>query len=717
MHMFLATSVQHMQKATKHRVAAIRQRLRHAEHSSPRPGKKAAQRTTVLPLEIPVAVLAALMIVFSWPPLNLPVFAVYVAWAGTLLFGKGMKESITRLWPALILGTSWGALCSLLVSSSTSLLHAGDWLAMIITMAVVAVAAVTLLLLRHLPLFSVTPAAFLGFASFDATQAGAFGPSPHSLLTVWLAATLMLLLGPVLAWAAGWLSFPRRAVGDPAGRRTWIRTPAAHGRSWPSLMFREQGPQDRRPPLRSVHLLVMKTQASHEYDWHASHSGIANVPGAREQSEEQMNTTQGKPGAQRNGQTQTVSDHLSAQQQHSHPLVPIFLTCLVLLLIAAFVLVGMNLDALLPAIPPRNTAHAQNQVAPPVSAIVGHVFFMSSGQVNETTSQGIADEVQLQLTHISSPAQGNSYYAWLIGDNPGEGQSLLLGTLNVTKGNAQLEYKGDAQHTNLLTFASRFLVTEEPTTPPPLVPSPDTSTWRYSGAFPRTPNPLDTAHHFGLLDHLRHLLATDPTMQALGLPGGLEIWLFRDVQKVLEWASSARDDWSASNTTFMQRQFIRILDYLDGLSNIQRDLPPGTPVLADLHIAQVGLLDFDPQHQEPPGLLYHIGIHLRGLVQSPGVNAAQQQLATRIDTAINTVQVLLEQVHQDAKKLFAMSAAQLVQQPALSLLDDMVTNAQFAFAGQFDASTGTIQNGATQIHYAMAMLATMDVSSGGRAAI
>ncbi|HLX38958.1 MAG TPA: hypothetical protein VKR42_00415, partial [Ktedonobacteraceae bacterium] len=312
--------------------------------------------------------------------------------------------------------------------------------------------------------------------------------------------------------------------------------------------------------------------------------------------------------------------------------------------------------------------------------------------------------------------QGNSLYAWLIGDNPAEGGTLLLGTLNVNKGNVQLQYMGDAQHKNLLTFASRFLVTEEPTTPPPMVPSPDTSTWRYSAAFPRTPNPLDTTHHFGLLDHLRHLLATDPTMQALGLPGGLEIWLYRDVQKVLEWAGSARDDWSVQNAPFMQRQFIRILDYLDGLKNVQNDLPPGTPVLADPHIAQVGLLEFDPQNQEPPGLLYHIGIHLRGLVQSPGASAAQQQLATRIDIAINKVQALLEQVHQDVKKLFAMSATQLVQQPALSLLDDMVTNAQLAFSGQFDATTGTTQNGVSQIHYAIGMLATMDVSSGGSAA-
>ncbi len=431
------------------------------------------------------------------------------------------------------------------------------------------------------------------------------------------------------------------------------------------------------------------------------------------------NGTPGRPGPHSNLNTQPLQSttpipgQLPVQQKR--PFVPIFLTCLVLLIISMLVLVGMNINSLLPLTPSTHAEKASSSIAP-VSSIVGHVFFMSSGQVNETSSQGIADEVELDLSHISSPAAGNSLYAWLIGDDPAEGNTLLLGTLSINNGNVHLQYMGDAQHTNLLALASRFLITEEPTSPAPIVPSPDTRTWRYSASFPRTPDPLDTAHHFSLLDHLRHLLALDPTMQELGLPGGLDIWLFRNVQKILEWAGSARDDWSVPNTDFMHRQFIRILDYLDGLKNIQNDISPQTPVLVDAHIAQVGLLEFDPQHQEPPGLLYHIGIHLNGLVQSPGASPTQKQLATHIDTAINKVQVWLEQVHQDAKKLFAMNATQLVQPSALSILDDMVTNAQLAFTGQFDATTGNIQNGVTQIHYAIELLATMEVSSGRNAA-
>lgn len=393
-------------------------------------------------------------------------------------------------------------------------------------------------------------------------------------------------------------------------------------------------------------------------------------------------------------------------------LVPIFLISFVLLIVSILILVGMNVSSLLPVAPPTGAAQASGQGIAAPAGIVGHLFFLSSGQVTQDSSQGIADEVQLDLAHIASPTRGNSYYAWLLGDNPAESSTVLLGKLVVNQGKVHLVYTGDAQHTNLLTVASRFLITEEPASPTPAVPSLDTKTWRFSAAFPRTPNPLDTLHHFGLLDHLRHLLASDPTMQTLHLPGGLDIWLFRDTQKILEWAGSARDDQSSQGADLMHRQFIRILDYLDGLNYIQNDVPVGTPVLVDPRIGRAGLLEFDQPNQEPPGLLYHIGTHLRGLVQSPGANAAQKQLAIKIDDAINRVQAELQQVHQDAKQLVAMDDTQLLLPSTLAILNDMVTNAQYAFTGQFDPASGNLQYGVTQIHYAIGQLATMDVSAG-----
>src|SRR5436190_19174470 len=54
-----------------------------------------------------------------------------------------------------------------------------------------------------------------------------------------------------------------------------------------------------------------------------------------------------------------------------------------------------------------------------------------------------------------------------------------------------------------------------------------------------------------VLQHLRHLLADAPELTPLRLYGGLDIWLFRNTQKILEWAGSARD---ATDPAFIQRQ-------------------------------------------------------------------------------------------------------------------------------------------------------------------
>jgi hypothetical protein len=377
--------------------------------------------------------------------------------------------------------------------------------------------------------------------------------------------------------------------------------------------------------------------------------------------------------------------------------------------ILVLVVASLGLGTFPPSALFKNTSTAHAPLVPP-SRVVGRVFFSSSGQINENTSQGIADQVDLNLSNIHNPAAGKSYYAWLLNDDPVEGKALLLGQLPVSHGQVHFHYAGDQLHTNLLDVTNRLLVTEEDAGTVPTTPSLDTSAWRFIAEFPQKPNPLDTVHHFSLLSHLRHLLASDPTLKSLGMPGGLDIWLFRNVQKVLEWSGSARDDWASQNTGLMHRHFLRILDYLDGLSYVQNDVPVDSPVLVNERIARVSLLEFDVQHQVPPGFLYHIALHLHGMIESPGATTEQKRLAIQIDSAISKVQALLEQVHQDAKKLVMMTDAQLVQPSTLSLLDDMVKHAQDAFVGQFDPTTGEIQNGVTQIHYAIQRLATMEVT-------
>jgi hypothetical protein len=323
------------------------------------------------------------------------------------------------------------------------------------------------------------------------------------------------------------------------------------------------------------------------------------------------------------------------------------------------------------------------------------------------SNAGIADQFQISLQNIQPPAIGKSYYVWLLSDSKTQALPLLLGTLPVRNGQATMTYAGDSHHTDILASYSRFLVTEEDASTPPVNYTLDKRAWIFGAAFSEVPNPKDTAEHFSLLDHLRHLLAQDPKLKAAGLIGGLDIWLFRNTQKLLEWAGSARD---ASDPAFMQRQLIRILDYLDGSQFVGTEkLPPGlAPIEVNPTIAHVALLEIDPT-QTPPGYLKHIGTHLREITQSPGVSADQQALAVRINNAIDNVQFWLENVHKDTETLLQMPAKQLLQPGATKILDDLLTQANYAFIGQTDPNTLQVKEGVAQIHYNIQRLATFNI--------
>ena len=348
---------------------------------------------------------------------------------------------------------------------------------------------------------------------------------------------------------------------------------------------------------------------------------------------------------------------------------------------------------------------AQNPVA-------GHAYFVSSGLLSLNSSQGITDELQVHLQGIPGPQPGNSYYAWLLTDKSASYVPTLLGTLQVDRGTVDFAFPGTPQHLDLLATDSRFLITEEAASQTPTNPSLDPHAWRYYAEFSAVPNPADTTNHYSLLNHLRHLLAQDPKLQAAGLTGGLDIWLFRNTEKILEWSGSARDVWQNQNlqgAAFIHRQVVRILDYLDGLSYVQREVPPGTPILVDPVIVRVPLLETVP-NQNPPGYVFHIGRHLEEITQSPKVTKDQIALAVAINQAMNNVQFWLQQVHKDALQLVNLSNAQLLQQATRSILDDMTTQASFAFTGQIDPSTGQVKSGVVQVHYNIQRLATFDIT-------
>jgi eukaryotic-like serine/threonine-protein kinase len=353
----------------------------------------------------------------------------------------------------------------------------------------------------------------------------------------------------------------------------------------------------------------------------------------------------------------------------------------------------------------------------PQNSLVGQAFFVSSGMMSLTSSNGITDELQLRMDTISPPQSGKSYYVWLLpdADNAANVAPLALGMLAVQNGQATLNYAGDANHTNLLSQYSRLLVTEEDANLQPVNPSLNSADWRYSAAFSNIPNPQDTVDHFSLINHLRHLLAQDPKLQKVGLVGGLASWLYRDTLKILEWTGSARDlALTNDNPALIRRQLLRILDYLDGSQFVQTEhLPPdlaANPVLTDPIIARVALLEISPA-QQPPGYLKHIGIHLSEITQSPGVSPAQQQLASEINADINNVQIWLSAVHNDATELIQKPADQIIQPQTLPIFDDMFAQANNAFTGQTDPHTGQAEAGVAQIYYSIQDLATFDITA------
>ncbi len=349
--------------------------------------------------------------------------------------------------------------------------------------------------------------------------------------------------------------------------------------------------------------------------------------------------------------------------------------------------------------------------AAPVIRLVGHITFLSSEQLSENSSQGIDDEVQIDLHSLSSPAAGKSYYAWLLGDkNLSDSKAILLGKLSVTQGNAYLLYPGDQQHTNLLEFNSRFVVTEEDAEMTPITPSPDYSAWRYYGEIPQTPDPLNS-HHYSFLDHVRHLLASEPMLNDLELPGGLNNWFYRNTGKLIEWTISARDRWEESkDLAFVRRQTIRTLTYLDGLSFVQQDMPPDATLPDTSKLDSVGLLDVNGQNQNPASYLGSIVYHLNGLLDAPGSTQDVRKNAAQIITAMNNVQGWLETMHADAKQIVAMTDAQLGQSAAFTLLNDLVDQANHAYVGEIGPTNGEMREGVTWIHEHLQSLATIPVT-------
>lgn len=346
---------------------------------------------------------------------------------------------------------------------------------------------------------------------------------------------------------------------------------------------------------------------------------------------------------------------------------------------------------------------------------VGTAAFLSSGQVDQGLTQGYNDLITLNLHSLPAPQAGLTYYAWLMPDPTDDTMPpLLLGTLHPGQtGQVTLTYVSPS-HANLLASYSGVRITEQPGGSTPSIPSQDPTTWRWEGWIPNIPAPGDE-NHYSLLSHLRHLLAKDPTLEANNLPGGLALWLTRNVTKIEEWVSAAQGSWHGAQTSqedadLIHRQMVRILEYLDGQSYAWLDLPAGSPWLVDQAGGKIGLID-RVQNQTPPAYLEHVDLHLQGLAGAPGHTAAQQQLALLVDKVTTRMETDLRQVRTDASALVKINVTQLKQAKNLALLDEMARLSLEVTSGWFDPQTGENIGGVLWIMERLQQLATIPITS------
>jgi serine/threonine protein kinase len=366
------------------------------------------------------------------------------------------------------------------------------------------------------------------------------------------------------------------------------------------------------------------------------------------------------------------------------------------------VLVGTGLGAF-SLLPHKDASSATGQ-------IVGHVSFVSSGHLEAGNSQGIEDEVQIDLQGIPNPAPGKEYYAWLLVNNAQNLTGAIpLGPLPVDHGKVSVLHRHDQQYTNLLAKTSGFLITEENVNQIHTVPSSDQHTWRYSAHFPQTPSA--SVLHYSVLDYLRDLLSIyeGHFVPSPGVRYALAIQFLRNVYQVSLAAKGARDNWDSKNAPAIHEQVVRMLDYLDSTSLVKQDVPSGTPVLVDLALVELPLLDFSTE-QSVAGYFSRFDEELPGIIGAPGVTSSMQMLAQNALATLPTVQNWLNAVHKDAVQLVGLTNGQLLQDSTRTILDDMEMQASYAYNGQGNPANSQFQAGALWIvTNQIQRLATLDV--------
>jgi hypothetical protein len=100
---------------------------------------------------------------------------------------------------------------------------------------------------------------------------------------------------------------------------------------------------------------------------------------------------------------------------------------------------------------------------------------------------------------------------------------------------------------------------------------------------------------------------------------------------------------------------------------------------------------------------------MAGAILSPQTTPDQRKLAVQINARLDEEKGLFEQIQHDAKQVERLSATQVLGTQALTILNDLATQAQNAYSGQLDPSSGQSEGGALWIYGNLQRLAAFDV--------
>jgi hypothetical protein len=279
---------------------------------------------------------------------------------------------------------------------------------------------------------------------------------------------------------------------------------------------------------------------------------------------------------------------------------PVYVVTAALLLLLLVIGSAITMNLILKA---QGNKPAQSAPQGGVSANASHVYFQDD-------ALGHDDNLRIQLQNVTAPAQGKSYYAWLLDNNK---HTQLLGKLTLSGDTASLLYAGDKAHTNLLSSIQEIIITQENSDNTAAAPAGATL---YQASFTTASSP-----------HIRDILAATPE-----LPGkrSVIVSMSETIKSINDKAGSIVDSLQSTHDYGLAyRQASRIIEMIDNTANARNsgDLPAAAPSLA---FTRIGLLSSPTQK----GYIDILDMHLQMTRQSAGNNASIIQHAQNAGNAV-----------------------------------------------------------------------------------